>query len=167
MTANPRVPLAIAAVALVILVDVVATVLVDHEAQVALIFCCFAAVATAIHTVARNLDSLSWMLVLSLPPVISLLLADSPTWLMGPLGALLFAACELAVLSWEFRGVAPDDALARRRAVNIAQLASLGLAASIVVSLASLAPSPGGTTAIVVATIALAGLARITFARRT
>lgn len=164
---TPRVMLGSAGVAAVVIVDAVAVLAGTADARVVLALCAAVAVAVAIHGVTSNPSSIGWALVLSGPPVVALLTHGCPSWLIGPLAALLLVASELASLSWEFRGVSPDEAFTRHRLTNIVRLGAVAFAAAVLVGLVSVLPAPGGTVAVVVAAVALAALARVTFASRT
>jgi hypothetical protein len=129
-----------------------------------LFLCAVWAVLAAVQAAARDPAALRWAILVSLPPVVALVADESPTWLVGPLGALLLVAAELNAVSWRLRGKdSPDDL--RRRLLNIAQLGALGIAGSLAVWLMSSVPTPGGMAALFVGVAALAGLASVTFGR--
>lgn len=167
MTMQPRVIFASCSVAIIIVINVTAVILGPIALRPLQVVSGLIAASVAVQSVRWNPAGLAPALYFSLPPVIALLAGESPAWLIGPLGASLLVASELNALSWECRGSGPIDGLARRRLLNIGQLGGLGLVASLAIPAVASGPSPGGTAAVVVAAIALAGLARVTFGRAT
>lgn len=164
---SPRALLAAAAVAAVVLVDAVAIVVGTPDARLLLCFSSAVAVALTVHGVTSKPVSIGWGLVLGAPPVVALLTHGRPSWLIGPLAAVLLLAGELGSLSWELRGAMPDEVLVRHRLMNVVRLGMVAMAAAVAIGLVNLIPSPGGTAAVVVAALALAIVARITFDSRT
>lgn len=162
-----RVVLASCSVAVIATVNATAAAVALDDARPLLLLCSVVALGAAVQSAAWNPAVLTSGLLFSLPPVIALLAGDGPTWLIGPLGALLLVGAELNALSWQCRGGGLHDVLARRRLWKVGQLGVLGLAASLVVAAAASGPSPGGTPAIVIAAIALAALAYVMFGRGT
>lgn len=167
MTTKPRILFASCSVTIIIVVNLTAVLLGPIAVRPLLVVSGLIAASVAVQSVRWNPAGLAPALYFSLPQVIAMLAGESPAWLIGPLGASLFIAAELHALSWECRGSGPIDALARRRMLNIGQLGGLGLVASLAVPAVAAGPSPGGTAAVVIAAIALAVLARVTFGRAT
>ncbi|MGH3737802.1 MAG: hypothetical protein ACRDT6_19650, partial [Micromonosporaceae bacterium] len=81
--------------------------------------------------------------------------------------ALLLAAAELGTWCGEHRGPAPDPALTGQRVARSLGLAGTGLAAGLVLTLISLVPVPEGTLGVLLAALAVAGIAGLLLARRT
>lgn len=161
----PRVALGIGSVAIVAVVVVAAAALAPEEARPWLLLSGVLAVVAGVQGVASDPSDLATALLLSLPPVIALVADGSPTWMIGPLGALLLVAGELNVLSWECQVARPIGPVNRRRLVSTGQLASMGVAASLAVGLVARGPWPGGMAAAAVAAAALAALGGVVFRR--
>ncbi|NIS33410.1 MAG: hypothetical protein GWN07_23095, partial [Actinobacteria bacterium] len=125
MTTPARVILAACSVAIIVVVNATAAALGPDDARPALLLCGLVALRGAVQSAASNPAGFTSALYFSLPPVIALLAEDSPTWLIGPLGALLLVASELGALSRELHGTGPIDALAWRRLLNIGRLGAL------------------------------------------
>jgi hypothetical protein len=98
--------------------------------------------------------------------VVALAADASPTWLIGPLAAVLLVAGELNALSWELQGRKPLDAARRRRLLQIGGLGVLGVAAAALVAAAAAVPGPSGLAAVLLATVAFAALGGVLFAQR-
>jgi hypothetical protein len=163
MTVRPRVVLTSASVALIAIVNVTAVALGPEHARVWLLVSGLLAVGAALQSIAWEPDDLMAALLFSLPPVIALVGHGSPTWLIAPLGTLLFVAAELNSLSWEFDGVAPEDDVLQRRLRSIGMLSALGLGVSLVVYAAGALPAPGSAVVIIIAASAVVALGRLLF----
>lgn len=161
----PRVVLGVGSVAIVAVVVVAAAALAPDGARPWLLLSGVLAVVAAVQGVASDPRDLATALLLSLPPVIALVADGSPTWLIGPLGALLLVAGELNALSWECQVARPIGPVKRRRLLATGQLASIGVAASLAVGVVARGPWPGGTATAVVAAAALAALGGVVFRR--
>ncbi len=160
--------LALGAVTAVLVANLLATVLAGSELQWLLYASAAAATLTAVLAVMSSGEAIAGAYLFSLPAVLVLLATDAGRWLIGPLGALLLLAGELSAWSWEYAGVVPaDPEVMSQRGLDVARLAGFGLLASVAVSVAGLGRLPGGSAAVVVAAVAVAALARLTFARRT
>ncbi len=168
MMPRPRLILAAASVALTLVVVATGVALGPDQFRRWLVFSGVLAVVTSIQSVASDQRDLTAALLLSTPPVVALLADGSPTWLIGPLAVLLLIAAELSALSWDARGVRGGSSLThaqRQRLLDIAPLALLGFAGSVVVGAAAMVAVPGGTLAVGLAAIALAVLGRTVFRR--
>lgn len=158
-----RVVLASCFVSIIAFVVVVAAMLGPDEAQPWLLFCGVAALIAAVQSAASDPSDLGLALLLSLPPVIFLVADGSPTWLVGPFGALLLIAGELNARSWECEGAGPVSATNWRRLKDTGQLSSLALAASLVVGAVASGLSPGGAVAALLAATAIATAGLVVF----
>lgn len=163
MMKQPRVVLASGSVSIITVVVVVAAALGPNETQPWLLFCGVAALVAAVQSATSDPADVAYALLLSLPPVIALVAEGSPTWLVGPFGALLLVAGELNALSWACEGAGPMSARNRRRLLSTGQISSLGLAASLVVGAVAPGPWPGGTAAALSAATAVAMVGLIVF----
>lgn len=161
----PAVLLASMSVAIFAIVNAAATSLGPAAARMLLLACAIAAVGVAVQTAALELAVLKWALLFSMPPVVALAADGSPTWLIGPLGALLLIASEVCALSWEIRGVRPSAAILWDRLRNIGVLGALGLVASLAIAGIGSVPILDGMLAVVVGGTALAGVALVMFDR--
>jgi hypothetical protein len=159
--------LALGAVTAVLVTNLVAAVFAGGELQWLLYASAAVATLTAVLAVTSSGEAIAGAFLFSLPAVLALLASDGGRWLIGPLGALLLLAGELSAWSWEYAGVVPaEPEVMSQRGLDVARLAGLGLLASVAVGVAGLGRLPGGSAAVVVAAIAVAALARLTFARR-
>lgn len=158
-----RALLAAASVAIIGAVCFSAALLGPETARPWLLLCGVAAVVTAVQTVAADERDLPAALILSLPSIASLLADGSPAWLVGPLSALLLAAGELNALSWRAAAQGPLTAVNRRRLKAIISLASMGIAAGLVVTLATRLPVLNGIPAIATGAATLIGIGLIVF----
>lgn len=165
MKPSGRLVLASASVATFVLAQVLA-LSVGPDVGPWLDLCVLFAVATCIEAVAADTRALAAAMLLGLPAVVALVAEGSPTWMMGPLGALLLVSGELNALSWKWVGGAPPPGLRRRLLVDSASLAGLGLGASLVVSAVAGAAPEGGTLMVAVAAGAFAGVGAMAFASR-
>lgn len=159
----PRILVASASVGLILTVAVTGIALAPEGAERWLFLSALVAVIAAIQGVATDPADLAAALLFSLPPVLALLTEGSPTWLIGPLGALLLLAAELSALSWECQGDNPLTTLTGRRLIGIAGLALVGLVAALVVGSVAPRVSLGGTAAVAVAAVALAAIGGAVF----
>lgn len=130
-----------------------------------LLFCGILAVAAGLQGVTSEPKDLTPALVLSLPPVVALAAEGSPTWLIGPLSALLLLSAELQALSWECRGTGSTGSFVPRRLLRVGVLVSLGLVASVGVEAVAGSWAASGTTAVALAAAALALLGLVVFSR--
>lgn len=161
----PRIVAGSCSVAVVLLVVATAAVLGPDGARSWLLVSGGVAVIAAIQAVTSDPADLAPALLFSLPPVIALLADGSPTWLIGPLGALLLLAGELSALSWDLTGTKPMSTLRRQRLRSMGQLTVLALAASLLVTIVGRAPSPRGTVAALLAATALTAFGGVVFRR--
>lgn len=166
MTTRPGVILAACSVSIIAVVNAAAATQAPPGARAPLLLCGSLAVVIAMQAALRDPAALAGALLFSVPPVIALAAADSPTWLIGPLGVMLLVAGELNALNWELRGAGPKEAFAPR-VRNIGYLGGLSLAASLAVGVFASGPPPGGTAAVVLGGTALAALAIVLFGRAT
>lgn len=159
--------LLIASAAVAVLVGVVATAVAlgPEDIRKWLLLSGLVAGVAAVQGVGSDPADLAPALVFSLPPVLALLVDGSPTWLIGPLGALLLLSAELGALSWDCQREAPLNTIRRRRLRRVAVLAALGLGAALVVPAVALAPLSGGTAALVIAALAFAAVGPVLFRR--
>ena len=97
--------------------------------------------------------------VASLAPLMALASEGEPSWLIGPVAALLLLGAELNALCWEMQGPSALQSDARVRVSRIAALTLLGLAASFTVTIAARSSWLDGTVAVAVASCGLAALA--------
>jgi hypothetical protein len=167
MKIPPRTALAAGSVAIIAAVNVTGMALGPSQMHMQLFLAIFTAVAIVV-----SVQSVTWdpailltALLLSLPAVIALLADGSPTWLIGPLAALLLVAAELNALSWKLHGAKSVDAAARRRVLEIGTLGGLGLLAALAVGLVAAGPSLAGVAAVLTAATALAALGYVVFGR--
>jgi hypothetical protein len=163
MTLRPRNMLASSSVALIASVNGMALALGPEHARVWLLVSGLLAIGSALQSIAWEPDDLMAALLFSLPPVIALVADGSPTWLIGPLGALLLVAAELNVLSWDYDGVAPGDDVLRQRLRSIGMLGALGLGLSLIVYAAGGLPAPGSAVVVIIAAGAVVALGRLLF----
>jgi hypothetical protein len=163
MRNRPAVLLASMSVAIFAIVNAAAATLGPAAARILLLAFAIAAVGVAVQTVALELAALKWALLFSMPPVISLITGDSPTWLIGPLGALLLIASELCALSWDIRGAELSTAIPWDRLRSIGVLGALGLVASLAVGGLASGPILGATLAVALGGVALGGVALAVF----
>lgn len=164
MTSRARFVLRSSSIVAVVIVVGTAALFGPRDLRVWLLLCGALAVIAAAQAATLDPSDLTPALLLSLPPVIALLADGSPTWMIGPLGALLLVAGELNVLSWESQGIGPASG-ARRRLLNTTRLAGLGLAAALPVALLDAGQWLSGTTAVLLAAGAIAGLGALVFGR--
>jgi hypothetical protein len=113
--------------------------------------------AAAFAVLVRN-DRFGLALLASAPPALGLLATDR-SWLLGPLGVLLFAAAELCAWSWEQRGAGTDPALPAHRVLRSAVLCGVGLAASLLCYAVGAAHPLAGTAAVFAAALGTAAIA--------
>lgn len=165
MTDRVGILLGSCAVAIFAAVNVAAATLGPAAARPLLLLFTVAAVGVAAQTAALEFGALKWALLFSMAPLIALVAEGSPTWLVGPLATLLLIASQLCALSWEIRGVGSNAAIPWDRLRIVGQLGALGLVASLAVERIASGPVLGGTLAIVLGGIALAGLALTVFGR--
>jgi hypothetical protein len=166
MRIGSSVVVAFASVTVLAGVNLSAASLGQEDGRPVLLLLALAASVAGIQSVARDPSALTWALLASVPALSGLLAEGSPTWLIGPLAALLLVAAELNALSWEIRGGQPVHALPANRLAYIGQIGALGLAASLVVGLSPSLPSPGGLPAVLFAAVALVILGIAMFGRR-
>lgn len=159
----PRALIAAASVAIIAAVGFTAALLGPEAARSWLLLCGVAAVVTAIQSAAADPRDLPAALLLSLPPIASLVAEGSPAWLVGPFSALLLAAGELNALSWRAVAPQPLSAVNRRRLRAIVALASIGVSAGLVVTLATRVPVLTGIAAVAAGAAALIGIGVIVF----
>lgn len=159
--------LALGAVTAVLIANLIAVLMGGGELQWLVYASAAVATLTAVLAVVTSGEAIAGAFVFSLPAVLALLATDAGRWLIGPIGALLLLAGELSAWSWEYAGVVPaEPEVMSQRGLDVARLAGLGLLASVAVSIAGLGRLQGGSAAVVVAAVAVAALARLTFARR-
>jgi hypothetical protein len=120
--------------------------------------CAVLALGAAVFAVLVRHDRFGLALLASVPPVLGLLGTDR-TWLLGPLGVLLFAAAELCAWSWEQRGAGTDPALPARRVLRSAVLCGGGLAVSLLCYAVGAAHPLAGTAALFAAALGTAAIA--------
>jgi len=117
------------------------------------------AIAVSISSVLASPRELLIALVLGAAPVMGLAADPGGSWLIGPLGVLLLVGGELNAWSWELGDPESVRPGGRRRGMQIAQLAGMGLGASLVVSVAARVALFSGLLAVSLAAAGLAGLA--------
>lgn len=165
--ARPRLLLAVASVAIILLVVATGAALGPLDIRRWLVFSALLAVIGAIQSVASDQGDLTAALLLSLVPVTALLADGSPSWLIVPLGVLLLVAADLSALSWDCQGRERMTAVQRQRLRDIAPPALLALAGSLAVVGVAAAPASGGalvgTVAAAAAAVALAAIGRLVF----
>jgi hypothetical protein len=162
---RPRLLLGASSVALLASVTLTAASLGPEIGRPVMTISALVAIGFAIQSAAWDSRVLPSALLFSLPPVVSLLGADAPTWLIGPMGALLLVGVELNAVSWLMPAMGPLDPLTRSRLLSIGGIGGLGLAASPAVWWVGSAPVGGGIAGVVVAALALAALAFVMFGR--
>ena len=150
--------LAAASVAMLALVVTVAVVAGPEHGRLWLILVGGLAVVVAVQSVFSEPGDLILALVLSLLPVVALSAEGSPTWLMGPLGVLLFVSGELNALSWTCRGPTGLSNVQRRRLLGVAPVALLALGGALAVSAVPPLPVFAGTLAVGLAGVLLASV---------
>lgn len=134
-------------------------------ARPVLLLCALMAGWAAYRSVTDDPRALTVALLVSVAPVVALLADGSPTWLVGPLAALLLVAGELNVLGWELRGRGATADVPRHRLAEIGKLGALGAAAALAIGLATPAPAFGGMPALLLAAVAFVVLAGVLFGR--
>jgi hypothetical protein len=164
VTERPRLVVASLSVALVAGVACTAAALGPPD-EVWLWFSAIFATLAAVQSVASAPRDLGWALALASLPVAYLVSDGSPTWLIGPLAALLLLAGELNALSWEARGTGAARALTARRFGRIGVLTAWALGAAMAVGVMARMAVPGGLAALVLASAALAALGGVLFRR--
>jgi hypothetical protein len=161
MRPTARVLLASASVALITGVVWLAVALGPPQGRLLLVGCGVLAVATAVQSVSAAPEDLTLAVLFTLFPLLALLGEESPTWMIGPLGVLLFLAAELNALSWDARGPLSYTAAQRRRLVDAIILTTVGSSGILIVGLGVDGPLPTGTWAVVLAGITLGALAHV------
>ena len=96
-----------------------------------LLLCGVFAVALAAKSAFMDPADITPALLLALPPVAALAADGSPTWLMGPLAALLLLGAELTMIGWRLRGSRPLSMVQKRRLGDLATLGLLAIAATL------------------------------------
>lgn len=159
-TGQWRIILAAGSVTVIGVVVYAATVLGPPDVRTWLMLCGIIAVLAALQSAALDPSDLAVALLFSAPPVIALVADGSPTWLIGPLAALLLVAGELNALSWECLGTEPTGGVVPRL-LNIGRVAALGMAVSLPIGVITPGGVPGGAlvVAVAAAVLALAGSA--------
>jgi hypothetical protein len=128
---RPRLVLASASLGFLLLVMLMAIDLGPDRARPWLMISSGVALIAAVQSVASDPRDLTLALVLCMPSVLALLAEGSPTWLIGPLGALLLLAGELNALSWDCHGVAELNPVTRRRLSRAGWLSGFALVAAV------------------------------------
>jgi hypothetical protein len=164
---RPRTVLAAASVVLLLAVLVTALAAGPYLHRPWLAFCGLLALAMALPSITSEPKDFAWVLVFSLPPVAALVARGSPTWLAGPLAALLLVSAELNTLSWEWEPGGAFDRVRRRRLTEVAWVAGFGLAASLAVLMVARRPVMDGTIAVVAAAGGLAAVGWVVFGAAT
>jgi hypothetical protein len=118
----------------------------------------FVAIALSISSVVAEPRELLASLVLGAAPLMGLAAQDASSWMIGPLAVLLLMGGELNAWGWELGGSESTGRAGRRRIVGIMRLATMGLVASLAVSVAARSTSFDGLVAVGLAAAALAGL---------
>lgn len=121
------------------------------------------AAGAAVQAVGLAPADLGLALLFSLPPVLALTSGGSPTWLIGPLGALLFVAAELGALSWECQGGFPLRAVQRRRLVRGLGLGGAGFVAALLIDFAASRVPLGSAPGLVLAAAFVAAAGALVF----
>lgn len=115
-----------------------------------------AAIALSVSSVVAEPRELLAALVLAALPTVGLAHEDASSWMIGPLAVLLLLGGELNAWSWELGGREPIEW--GRRLASVAQLAAMGMGASMAVSVAARAALLSGLAAVGVAAAATAAL---------
>lgn len=92
------------------------------------------AAITGLQSIASDPRDIGFALLFTLPPLIALTADGSPTWLIGPLAALLLLAGELNALSWACQAAGTMSPVKRRRLARAGQLTALGLVVAVIVA---------------------------------
>ena len=157
VTIDRRTLLAVASVAAIALAVFVALGLGPRDYRAYLAVSGLVAVAMAVSSVSAEPRELLVALVFAVPPVMALTAEGSPSWVIGPLAALLLVGAELNALSWELGGAEAGREAMRARGMSIARVAVAGLVAAMVVVAITRVTLLTETVATVVAAAALLG----------
>ncbi|BCJ36432.1 hypothetical protein Athai_39350 [Actinocatenispora thailandica] len=155
---GPRLLLAAGSLGCVIVVNAVALALGPANARPIFACCAVLALAAAVFGLLARDDRFGLTLLASAPPVLGLLATDR-TWLLGPLGVLLFVAAELGAWSWEQRGAGTDPAPPARRVLRSAALGGIGLVVSLLCYAVGAVHPLAGTAAVFAAALGTAAVA--------
>jgi hypothetical protein len=155
-TARARIVVAASSVAIIAAVNLLAAASGPPALELWLRIIAVVATAAAVQSAAWDRTDLLLALLLSMPALAALTAETSPTWLIGPLSALLLVAAELNALSWQLQGPEPLDAARRRTLLRIGVLGVLALGAAAIVTAAGALPVPPGMAAVMLAAAAFA-----------
>ncbi len=99
-----------------------------------LVIASVASAAFAIQAAISEPKDLLLALLLCLAPVLALVGEPSPSWLVGPLAAVLLLGAELNVLGWASLEDAPEDPIRARRLADAMRLVGLGAVGGLALS---------------------------------